>query len=152
MPSIPPERSPNISSILIDFPVLDLAQCHEWGLATSADGYGQICVGGKTLYVHRLVFEEATGRPPQGVVRHTCDNPPCFNPAHLIDGTQKQNIHDSLRRGRQPASKLTWEIVAEIRSRRNEIPQRALAEAYGVSQRLIGRVLRNESWPEEAAP
>lgn len=32
---------------------------------------------------------------------HQCDNPPCCNPAHLLAGTQGQNIHESYVRGRR---------------------------------------------------
>lgn len=34
------------------------------------------------------------------VVRHRCDNPPCFNPLHLLLGTQKENQEDKSERGR----------------------------------------------------
>jgi hypothetical protein len=33
-------------------------------------------------------------------VLHHCDNPPCCNPLHLYAGTQRQNIHDAIARGR----------------------------------------------------
>jgi hypothetical protein len=103
--------------------------------------------------VHRIAFTEATGEFPNGVVRHACDNPPCFNPAHLIDGTRRQNTHDSLRRMRQPRAKLDWDLATRIRlEHRLGWSQRELARRYGVSPRLIGRVVRNISWPKEAAP
>lgn len=34
------------------------------------------------------------------VAMHTCDNPPCINPEHLIVGTQEQNKLDELAKGR----------------------------------------------------
>jgi hypothetical protein len=37
---------------------------------------------------------------------HLCDNPSCFNHAHLIIGTQKQNIRDAVARGRMTGKKL----------------------------------------------
>lgn len=34
------------------------------------------------------------------MVRHSCDNPPCCNPAHLLVGTAAQNAQDMAERGR----------------------------------------------------
>lgn len=48
---------------------------------------------------HRKVYYESTGELPE-VVRHTCDNPRCINPAHLIGGTQQDNMQDCIKRNR----------------------------------------------------
>ena len=48
---------------------------------------------------HRRVHFEATGEWPQ-VVRHTCDNPRCINPTHLIGGTYADNMRDCKERNR----------------------------------------------------
>jgi len=55
------------------------------------------------------------------MVRHTCDNPPCCNPAHLLTGTAKDNARDAVERGRyatglrHPRGKLSDDDVHEIR-------------------------------------
>ena len=33
-------------------------------------------------------------------VLHTCDNPACCRPGHLFQGTQADNVHDMIRKGR----------------------------------------------------
>ena len=60
---------------------------------------GYTCIGSggnncSTLLMHRVAWEAHNAEPiPEGMVlMHTCDNPACFNPEHLVLGTQKDNI------------------------------------------------------------
>jgi hypothetical protein len=56
---------------------------------------------GSRVYAHRFSFELHKGRVPGRLkVCHTCDVPRCVNPDHLFAGTQKQNIHDAIAKGR----------------------------------------------------
>lgn len=55
----------------------------------------------KCYLIHRLVYEEHKGAIAEGrVVRHTCGNRLCINSAHIVVGTQKENIQDMVERGR----------------------------------------------------
>ena len=51
---------------------------------------------------HRVAYEAYHAEPiPKGLqVNHHCDNPRCFNPAHLYLGTQAENMNDRFDRGR----------------------------------------------------
>lgn len=87
--------------------------CWNW-LASGCHGYGTIRDSGAelgpknvTYRVHRAAFMLATGERLelyQGsagiVIRHRCDNKRCVNPDHLEAGTQLENIHDAIDRGR----------------------------------------------------
>lgn len=83
-------------------------QCIEWGGTKDGHGYGTVQHNGKKWKAHRLAYFLAHGalRDDQ-VVRHDCDNPSCVNPAHLLSGTQAENVQDMVRRGRlNPVSQL----------------------------------------------
>lgn len=65
-------------------------------------GYGRIRVNGVHWMAHRYSLSCHLGRPIADgmVVMHLCDNPACINPAHLKEGTQKENIEDCIAKGR----------------------------------------------------
>lgn len=77
--------------------------CWPWtGGHDGSDGYGRAYDGKRTRQAHDIAWELSTGKKLRRgrLVRHTCDNPPCCNPKHLLDGTQRDNYADSARRGR----------------------------------------------------
>lgn len=75
--------------------------CVEYEGTRNADGYGILPkpVHGSRL-AHRAALAVKLGRPVEGVSRHTCDNPPCVNLDHLIEGSQAENMADAAARGR----------------------------------------------------
>ncbi len=75
--------------------------CWIWMGAHNEDGYGLIYIEGKMIAAHRMSWELSNGPiPPSASILHKCDNPPCVNPDHLYAGTQSDNVHDMLARGR----------------------------------------------------
>jgi hypothetical protein len=85
-------------------PCRSATQCWEWPSYRDPKGYGCIIFDGFKFSVHRLSFQHYKGRIPKGfVVMHECDNPACFNPDHLYLGTQKENVHDMVRKQRHRA-------------------------------------------------
>lgn len=77
--------------------------CWPWLFGRNDEGYGVMRYHGVVVKVHVVAFETHHRRPvKRGMkLRHSCDNPPCGNPAHLIEGTQGENISDQYFRGRR---------------------------------------------------
>lgn len=73
--------------------------CLLWIAGSFSNGYGCAEWDGKAQKAHRVAFFLTHGYWPH-VCRHTCDTPPCVNPAHLLDGTNADNAHDAVARGR----------------------------------------------------
>lgn len=133
-----------------------MSQCIEWQGARTSLGYGQRKVKGKTVYVHRLAYQEVHGEIPKGlVIRHTCDNPSCYNVEHLIVGTQRQNMQDCSERNRvnktikatgesQGLSKLTEADVKYIRE--SSLSGDKLAKELGVAKSTVNRVRSGKTW------
>lgn len=123
-------------------------------------GYASTSRQGKTYWMHRVVYCEYHNVPLSSivgkVVRHTCDNPRCIEPEHLVVGTHQDNMDDMSKRDRQAkgetqgTSKLITSQILEIRAlyipRSKHADQRALAKIYGVDQTTIGRIVRKEHW------
>lgn len=71
---------------------LDVGDCWEWKKSTVC-GYGQFHLNGKSLRVHRIVYEALVGPIPEGMVLdHLCRNRKCANPDHLEVVTHGENI------------------------------------------------------------
>lgn len=64
-------------------------------------GYVRVSYKGQSDRLHRRSYNLTKGRIRKGqVIMHLCDNPSCFNPDHLQAGTQKMNMRDMIKKGR----------------------------------------------------
>lgn len=133
----------------------DTADCWEWQGHRKGRGYGAIKSKGIAIQTHRLSWTLHNGPIPEGMlVCHTCDNPPCVNPAHLFLGTVADNMRDMAAKGRggrlrgeaHGMSRLSWAKVEEIRRLAGSVPTRQLALRYGVNPRTVDFVIRGETW------
>ena len=130
----------------------DSDDCLLWPFAKDKDGYGKLCLKGKDCRAHRVAFFVTYGHWPSNQTRHTCDNPPCFNPRHLLEGSNKDNSNDAVERNRLArgeaidSSKLTDEIVREIRADYPFYKQAELARRYSVSRHCIWSIVHRKTW------
>lgn len=125
--------------------------CQEWEGSQDGYGYGMLKWDGKTVRAHRLAFKLHYGYWPE-VARHKCDNPPCFNPEHLEDGTRADNNRDRDERGRHRTHKGESHGMAKILDadvaiikeswRRQLATRQELADFYGVSYQQIWRITK----------
>lgn len=140
----------------------DAGGCWLWLGKVTPLGYGQLSVGGRQLYTHRLAAAVWLGFDLDGplCVLHRCDTPGCFNPEHLFVGTKRDNTRDMIAKGRArfPAgpprrgsersdAKLTEDAVREIRRRIDQgVSRRHLADEYGVSYWTVCKAAAGISW------
>lgn len=129
--------------------------CWNW-TGCKVKGYGYIIDrlgtidGCKMWRAHRLSYRIHKGDPIGKVVRHTCDNPMCVNPAHLILGSQTNNIHDCMLKLRH-RHRLSM-MVARVIRRLAELgwKHREIADLYRISRSGVSRIIRKERWNHDA--
>ena len=103
---------------------------------------------------HRLAWEFTYGPVLHGLkVLHSCDNPPCCNPAHLFLGTSLANSRDMVTKGRQARgehnglAQLTTDRVLEIRRLREPgLLLKEIAEHMWVAIPTVHHVLTGKTW------
>lgn len=60
-----------------------------------------VVLNGETRNAARMIWISIYGPVPDGlVIRHSCDQPMCVRPSHLLSGTPHANTQDAVRRGR----------------------------------------------------
>lgn len=148
--------------------------CWIWLAGKDRKGYGKFSLGGKydangnrrntMVSAHRISYELAHGAIPEHddfhgmCVLHRCDNPGCVNPDHLFLGTNEDNVHDMLTKGRNATNPnlgsahamaiLNESQVRELHSRYQSggITQAELATEYGVSLSTINHIMTGRLW------
>lgn len=118
-------------------------ECMIWKGCFNTDGYARMAGNVK---VHRLVLALASKEDITGcVVRHTCDNPKCINPQHLIKGTPSENVMDRDIRGRT-YRRITVEIIKKVLvlSDSNLFSQKEIANIVGIDARRVSDISLNK--------
>ncbi len=152
---------------LIEALKIETDSCQAWPFKKLPKGYGLIFIQGKSVYVHRLVLKMRFPDFDESLLAlHRCDNPNCFNPRHLFQGSHSDNMQDMLQKNRQHRgrkwvthqgpnanlqgeknanSKLNDEAIRQIRAVSGQT-QAEIGESFGVSQVLIGLIRNRKIW------
>lgn len=137
-----------------------VSECVDHGKRSSRGGYahsGTRARKGLPALLHRFVFLQKNGYLPP-VVMHSCDNPRCINPDHLIAGDWSTNNKDRAAKGRSAKRrpeqrKLSFEQANEIRIRfaKRTLPMdrcngvMAIARDYGVDPNTIYNIVEGRT-------
>lgn len=109
---------------------------------------------GRQMSAHRASYTVTNGEIPPGmVVRHTCDNPPCIEPTHLLIGTPADNERDKWERDRGlhglAANNATVppDVIREAVEEylRGGVSQAEMASRFGVGPSTFGRWVRADA-------
>jgi hypothetical protein len=111
------------------------------------------------MHAHRISYELFVGPIPEGmIIRHSCDVTSCVQPAHLLIGTQAENVRDMVERGRQRSPGAfgtdhhsTWLTEADVREMRElyaagGITCRELGEMFGMTLGGVWAIIKRKNW------
>ena len=135
-------------------------ECWPWKGHVIDSGYGSYNYAdegkSKRIYAHRAIAEvQGVLTDPAMVVRHLCGNRVCCNPAHLKQGTHKENAADRKAAGRHWVPRGTKHHAAVLNEEKVKIirdllssgwKQADIAKLAGVSQQAISRIGKGERW------
>lgn len=133
--------------------------CWKWLGSKDKDGYGRFRgeVAGITYTkAHRFSHSLHTGEIIQRgmVVMHTCDNPECSNPDHLIVGTPLANMQDKAAKGRSNVSTGEKSSRAKLTAADAKLiledsrPYLEIAATFGVAATTIASIKQRVSWKD----
>jgi len=121
-------------------------ECWLWSGKIKPKGYGVLEIGSRTIRAHRLSYLLFNGELREGLVlRHSCDNKLCVNPAHLLVGSDADNMRDRVERDpgswKRLRNRFSEEKIAEVRADLERgIGLGKLVHAHGISLGALHKI------------
>ena len=137
-----------------------MSDCINWSKGIGSDGYGLTKRNNKLYRAHRLAYCDYHNIDHSDIkgqlVRHTCDNPKCVNPEHLVIGTHQDNMDDMKKRNRTAKgeahgrAKLSEVDIKNIRDRyirgSKVHGSIAIAKDFGVAFQTVSKIVNRHRW------
>ncbi len=120
--------------------------CWLWTASRNTRGYGQLRISGANVTAHRLSWTIAHGRTPEQCVLHRCDVRTCVNPAHLFEGSNRDNVNDRVRKQRSARVLNKEQAIEAMRRVAQGESYRSIGAALGVSTGAIFRLAKGQTW------
>jgi hypothetical protein len=122
--------------------------CWPWQGCIGRNGYGMFAFQNTKHYAHRIAWTLHHGDIPDGLfVCHHCDNRPCVNwMRHLFLGTNAENVHDAVRKGRNLSPLTDVDVLRMREARRAGTKLDILATTFGVSSRTVWDICAYRRW------
>lgn len=132
-------------------------ECWIWKGAKTTAGYGVLRVNYKPRYTHRLMWmlHNKTNIPKKDCICHSCDNPPCCNPAHLFLGSQADNLKDARDKGKMEmarginhhATELSEDDIRQIRYLgQTKMTHKDIGERFGTTRMSVNDIIHKRTW------
>jgi hypothetical protein len=126
--------------------------CLEWQMCRGRDGHAYMSIATNiSTAAYRVAWFLEYGVWPDRLM-HTCDNPPCCDVEHLVEGDQQDNMSDKVAKNRQAFAErhgmhtLTTREVIEIRKLRlRGWKLRELSEKFDTCQSNVSYICRGET-------
>lgn len=125
--------------------------CWNWKAAKNEKGYGQFLLDRKLWIAHRLSYEWFVAPLTIGLtIEHDCENVACVNPDHLLEVTNRTNLH--LRHGstethcKNGHERSEWTVIRHTKN-----AQRCVACAR-IARRVFIRTGSQENYMDRALP
>jgi hypothetical protein len=126
-------------------------KCWPW-TGSLVGGYGTFRMEKSTKKSHRVAFKLTHARWPLDNALHTCDNPRCCNPGHLLEGSHADNMADmkakgrarSIKGSRNKNAKITENDVREIRTLGLRVCE--IVSRFDIGKSTASAIKRGKAW------